>query len=54
MIVCSIRNFSSKSRCDPGDITVAPAQTLSDKEYRRMRRDASLQILRKIGVETGS
>ncbi len=33
-------------------ITVAPAQTLSDKEYQRMR-DASLAIIREIGVETG-
>src|SRR6266511_238970 len=52
VIVCSIEN------CDPmgihtGDsITVAPAQTLTDKEYQVMR-DASLRIMREIGVDTG-
>ncbi len=52
VIVCSIENFDPMGIHTGDSITVAPAQTLSDKEYQRMR-DASLQILRKIGVETG-
>src|SRR4029077_7671265 len=52
VIVCSIENFDPMGVHTGDSITVAPAQTLSDKEYRRMR-DASLAILRIIGVETG-
>jgi carbamoyl-phosphate synthase large subunit len=52
VIVCSIENFDPMGVHTGDSITVAPAQTLSDKEYQRMR-DASLAILRKIGVETG-
>src|SRR5205823_8715387 len=52
VIVCSIENFDPMGVHTGDSITVAPAQTLSDKEYHRMR-DASLAILRKIGVETG-
>jgi carbamoyl-phosphate synthase large subunit len=52
VIICSIENFDPMGVHTGDSITVAPAQTLSDKEYQRMR-DASLAILRKIGVETG-
>jgi carbamoyl-phosphate synthase large subunit len=52
VIVCSIENFDPMGIHTGDSITVAPAQTLSDKEYQRMR-DASIAILRKIGVETG-
>ncbi len=52
VIVCSIENFDPMGVHTGDSITVAPAQTLSDKEYQRMR-DASLAILREIGVETG-
>jgi len=52
VIVCSIENFDPMGVHTGDSITVAPAQTLTDKEYQRMR-DASLAILRKIGVETG-
>ena len=52
VIVCSIENFDPMGIHTGDSITVAPAQTLTDKEYQRMR-DASLAILRKIGVETG-
>jgi carbamoyl-phosphate synthase large subunit len=52
VIVCSIENFDPMGIHTGDSITVAPAQTLSDKEYQQMR-DASLAILRKIGVETG-
>ena len=52
IIVCSIENFDTMG-VHPGDsITVAPAQTLTDKEYQEMR-DASFKVLRRIGVETG-
>ena len=52
IIVCSIENFDPMG-VDTGDsITVAPAQTLTDKEYQIMR-DASIAILREIGVDTG-
>ncbi len=52
IIVCSIENLDPM-RVHTGDsITVAPAQTLSDKEYQRLR-DASIAVLRKIGVDTG-
>ena len=52
VIVCSIENFDPMGIHTGDSITVAPAQTLTDKEYQRLR-DASLAILRKIGVETG-
>jgi len=52
IIICSIENLDPMGIHTGDSITVAPAQTLTDKEYQRMR-DASLQILRKIGVETG-
>ncbi len=52
VIVCSIENFDPMGVHTGDSITVAPAQTLSDKEYQRMR-DASLRIIRAIGVETG-
>ncbi len=52
VIVCSIENFDPMGIHTGDSITVAPAQTLTDKEYQRMR-DASLAILRVIGVETG-
>jgi carbamoyl-phosphate synthase large subunit len=52
VIVCSIENFDPMGIHTGDSITVAPAQTLTDKEYQRMR-DASLAILRKIGVDTG-
>jgi carbamoyl-phosphate synthase large subunit len=52
VIVCSIENVDAMGIHTGDSITVAPAQTLSDKEYQRMR-DASLAILREIGVETG-
>ena len=52
IIVCSIENFDPMGVHTGDSITVAPAQTLTDKEYQRMR-DASIAILRKIGVDTG-
>jgi carbamoyl-phosphate synthase large subunit len=52
VIVCSIENVDPMGVHTGDSITVAPAQTLSDKEYQRMR-DASIAILREIGVETG-
>lgn len=52
VIVCSIENFDAMGVHTGDSITVAPAQTLTDKEYQRMR-NASLAILREIGVETG-
>ena len=52
VIVCSIENFDPMGVHTGDSITVAPAQTLTDKEYQRMR-DASIAILRAIGVETG-
>src|ERR1700691_484096 len=52
IIVCSIENFDPMGVHTGDSITVAPAQTLTDKEYQRMR-DASLAVLRKIGVDTG-
>jgi len=52
VIVCSIENFDPMGVHTGDSITVAPAQTLTDKEYQRMR-DASLAVLRKIGVDTG-
>ncbi|MBS0288061.1 MAG: carbamoyl-phosphate synthase large subunit [Proteobacteria bacterium] len=52
IIVCSIENMDAMGIHTGDSITVAPAQTLTDKEYQIMR-DASLLVLRKIGVETG-
>ncbi len=52
IIVCSIENLDPMGVHTGDSITVAPAQTLTDKEYQRMR-DASIDVLRKIGVETG-
>lgn len=52
IIVCSIENFDPMGVHTGDSITVAPAQTLTDKEYQRLRQ-AALAILREIGVETG-
>src|SRR5438067_216644 len=52
VIVCSIENLDPMGVHTGDSITVAPAQTLSDKEYQRMR-DAAKDIIREIGVETG-
>ncbi len=52
VIVCSIENFDPMGIHTGDSITVAPAQTLTDKEYQIMR-DASLRIIREIGVDTG-
>ena len=52
IVICSIENVDPMGIHTGDSITVAPAQTLSDKEYQRMR-DASISVLRKIGVDTG-
>ncbi len=52
VIVCSIENIDPMGVHTGDSITVAPAQTLTDKEYQRMR-DASIAIMRAVGVETG-
>ena len=52
IIVCSIENLDPMGIHTGDSITVAPAQTLTDKEYQRMR-DASIAVLREIGVDTG-
>src|SRR5690554_5276487 len=52
VIVCSIENFDPMGVHTGDSITVAPIQTLSDREYQEMRNDA-IQVLRAIGVETG-
>jgi len=52
VIVCSIENFDPMGIHTGDSITVAPAQTLTDKEYQKMR-SASIAIIREIGVETG-
>ena len=52
IIICSIENLDPMGIHTGDSITVAPAQTLTDKEYQIMR-DASLKVLREIGVETG-
>jgi carbamoyl-phosphate synthase large subunit len=52
IIICSIENLDPMGVHTGDSITVAPALTLTDKEYQRMR-DASIAVLRKIGVETG-
>ncbi len=52
IIICSIENFDPMGVHTGDSITIAPAQTLTDKEYQIMR-DASLAVLREIGVDTG-
>src|SRR5574337_659538 len=52
IIVCAIENLDPMGVHTGDSITVAPAQTLTDKEYQRLR-DASIAVLRKIGVDTG-
>ena len=52
IIICSIENFDPMGVHTGDSITVAPAQTLTDKEYQLMR-DASIAVLREIGVDTG-
>jgi len=52
VIICSIENFDPMGIHTGDSITVAPAQTLTDKEYQEMR-DAAIAIIREIGVETG-
>ena len=52
IIICSIENFDPMGVHTGDSITVAPAQTLTDKEYQIMR-DASIAVLREIGVDTG-
>src|SRR5919202_861340 len=52
VIICSIENVDPMGVHTGDSITVAPAQTLTDKEYQRLR-DASIKIIREIGVETG-
>ncbi len=52
VIICAIENFDPMGVHTGDSITVAPAQTLSDKEYQRMR-DATIACMREIGVETG-
>jgi carbamoyl-phosphate synthase large subunit len=52
VVICSIENFDPMGVHTGDSITVAPAQTLTDKEYQRMR-DASFAVIREIGVETG-
>ncbi len=52
VIICSIENFDPMGIHTGDSITVAPAQTLTDREYQKMR-DAAIDIIREIGVETG-
>lgn len=52
VVICSIENLDPMGIHTGDSITVAPAQTLTDKEYQRMR-DASIAIIREIGVDTG-
>ena len=52
VIICSIENFDPMGIHTGDSITVAPVQTLTDKEYQNMR-DAAIEIIREIGVETG-
>jgi len=52
VIICSIENFDAMGVHTGDSITVAPAQTLTDREYQEMR-DAAVAIMREIGVETG-
>src|SRR5690242_13327477 len=52
IIICSIENFDPMGVHTGDSITVAPAQTLTDREYQHMR-DAAIRVIREIGVETG-
>ncbi|MBI3939243.1 MAG: carbamoyl-phosphate synthase large subunit [Acidobacteria bacterium] len=52
VVICSIENFDPMGVHTGDSITVAPAQTLSDREYQSMR-DAAIQVIRRVGVETG-
>src|SRR5438552_3223996 len=52
VVICSIENFDPMGVHTGDSITVAPAQTLTDREYQRMR-DAAVAVIRQIGVETG-
>src|SRR5205807_8932232 len=52
VIICSIENFEPMGVHTGDSITVAPAQTLTDREYQTMR-DLAIKIIRKVGVETG-
>src|SRR3989440_531906 len=52
VIICSIENFDPMGIHTGDSVTVAPAQTLTDREYQRMR-DAAAAVIRQIGVETG-
>src|SRR5262249_23198780 len=52
VIICSIENFDAMGVHTGDSITVAPAKTLTDREYQLMR-DAAIKIIRKVGVETG-
>src|SRR5438876_790625 len=52
IIICSIENFDPMGVHTGDSITVAPAQTLTDREYQAMR-DAAIKVIREIGVETG-
>src|SRR5881398_3649439 len=52
IIICSIENFDPMGVHTGDSITIAPAQTLTDREYQRMR-DAAIAVIREIGVETG-
>jgi carbamoyl-phosphate synthase large subunit len=52
VIICSIENFDPMGVHTGDSITVAPSQTLTDREYQLMR-DAAIKIIRKVGVETG-
>src|SRR5216117_3801750 len=52
VIICSIENVDAMGVHTGDSVTVAPAQTLTDKEYQLMR-DAAIAIIREIGVETG-
>jgi carbamoyl-phosphate synthase large subunit len=52
IIICSIENFDPMGVHTGDSITVAPAQTLTDREYQHMR-NAAIQVIREIGVETG-
>src|SRR5690606_27140363 len=52
VVICSIENFDAMGVHTGDSITVAPAQTLTDVEYQKMR-DAAIAIIREIGVEAG-
>src|SRR5258708_38689888 len=52
IIICSIENFDPMGVHTGDSITVAPAQTLTDREYQAMR-DAAIRVIREIGVATG-